>query len=341
MIGIIGGSGFIGTVLVRALKADGHAVRIIDRAPSSTYWDAWIEADVRDLPALSAAVADCTTLYHLAAEHRDDIRPATLYDDVNVTGTEHVCAAAEAHRIDRIVFTSTAAVYGAADGELDETAPLRPFNDYGRTKLKAEQVLRDWASRGAGRSLTILRPTVIFGPNNRGNVYTLLSQIARGRAIVIGDGRNRKSMAYVGNVADLLVYALTFGPGVHDFNYADKPDLDMNELTVLASTALGDRRARSIRIPYILGLGAGLVSDLATRLTGRRFPVSAVRIRKYHANTQFANARVLATGFVPRYDLRDALIATIRHEFGPAEGGTSPERAVTESRRRAEPLATD
>jgi nucleoside-diphosphate-sugar epimerase len=219
-----------------------------------------------------------------------------------------------------IVFTSTVAVYGTPAGEADETAPLRPFNEYGRSKLQAEQVYRKWAARSADRSLTIVRPTVVFGPDNRGNVYTLLAQIARGRPVVVGDGRNRKSMAYVENVAELLVHALTFGAGVHVYNYADKPDFDMNELTALAATTLGNGRARSIRIPYLLGLGLGAVSDLAGRITGRRLSVSAIRVRKYRANTQFSSARVLATGFVPRHDLRDALITTIRHEFGSPEG---------------------
>ena len=320
MIGVIGGSGFIGSALVAALRQGGHELRIIDRRRSETYPDLWVAADVRDRATLTAALAGCTTLYNLAAEHRDDVQPASLYHQTNVVGAEHVCDAADAHGIERIVFTSTAAVYGTPTGEVDESAPLRPFNDYGRTKLEAEQVFRAWAARRSGRSLTIVRPTVVFGPDNRGNVYTLLSQVARGRAIVIGDGRNRKSMAYVENVAHVLVHALTFAPGVHVFNYADKPDLDMNELTALARASFGSERASSFRIPYLLGLAAGHVSDLAARLTGRPFPLSAIRVRKYRANTQFSNSRVLATGFVPRYDLRDALIRTIRYEFGRATG---------------------
>jgi GlcNAc-P-P-Und epimerase len=208
-------------------------------------------------------------------------------------------------------------VYGAADRELDETAPLQPFNDYGRTKLKAEQVLRDWAERAPERSLTIVRPTVVFGPGNRGNVYNLLGQIARGRAIVIGDGRNRKSLAYVENVADFLVYALSFGPAVHVYNYADKPDPDMNQLVTLAGQTLGIGRTRPLRLPYGLGLCAGLTCDLMARLSGRRLPISAARVRKYAANTQLANARCLATGFTPRHGLHDALVALIRHEFAP------------------------
>jgi nucleoside-diphosphate-sugar epimerase len=336
MIGVIGGSGFIGAVLVRALQQAGHSVRIIDRAPSQAYPDAWIEADVRDRDALHRACRGCDVLYNLAAEHRDDVRPLELYHQVNVVGAQHTCEVAEQLGIERLIFTSTVAVYGLYEGEADETAAIRPFNEYGRTKLEAEQVFQAWAERDAVRSLTIVRPTVVFGPDNRGNVYTLLEQVARGRAVVVGDGRNRKSMAYVENVAGALVQALTFGSGVHVFNYADKPDLDMNELTALARAALGDRRARTLRIPYVLGLGAGFISDLAARLTGRSFPVSAIRIRKYRANTQFANARILAAGFVPRHGLRDALIATIRHEFGSPQGGASPYRGLAPRGRPAQ-----
>jgi nucleoside-diphosphate-sugar epimerase len=294
----------------------------------------WRPADVRDLPALSAAIAGCTTLYHLAAEHGDDVRPASLYHDVNVKGAQHVRAAAEARGVSRLIFISTVAVYGSADRELDETAPPRPFNEYGRTKLQAEQVFRDWAARAPERSLTIVRSTVVFGPGNRGNVHTLLTQIARGRPIVIGAGRNRKSLAYVENVADFLAHALSFGPGVHLYNYADKPDLDMNQLVTLAAEAIGLTCGRPIHLPYALGLGAGLASDVLARLTGRRFVVSAARVRKYAANTRFANARCLASGFTPRHDLHAALAATIRDEFAPhAAPGAAWELAPREAGR--------
>ena len=250
MIGIVGGSGFIGTVLARTLSAEGRPVRLIDRAPSRAYPERWRPADVRDLLALSAAVAGCTTLYHLAAEHRDDVRPATRYHDVNVRGAEHLCAAAEAHRIERILFVSSVAVYGAADHELDEAAPLRPYSEYGRSKVAAEQVFCRWAARAPGRSLTIIRPTVVFGPGNRGNVFELIAQIARGRTIVIGDGCNRKSLAYVENLADFLVHALRFGPGSHVYNYADKPDPDMNGLVTLDRGG-ARRRPRAAAAPSL------------------------------------------------------------------------------------------
>lgn len=317
MIGIIGGSGFIGRVLTSLLSGAGAPIRIVDRVAADLPGVEMVQADVRDRAALTEALAGCTMLYNLAAEHRDDVRPKSLYDEVNTGGAASTVAAAEAHGIERIVFASSVAIYGDAEDELDEDAPPKPFNDYGRTKLEAERVFLDWAAGGPARSLTIVRPTVVFGQDNRGNVYELLAQIARGRGVVIGHGRNRKSIAYVKNVAGFLAHVRAQPPGVHVYNYADKPDLEMNRLVELVQTVFG-RSGRVRRIPYPLALAVGYGCDLLAGLTRQSFPVSAVRVRKYCANTRFANRRALETGFVPSHSLEDALIETIRHEFPQA-----------------------
>jgi GlcNAc-P-P-Und epimerase len=196
-VGVIGGSGFIGSWLVEALRGQGYQVRIIDIETSERFPDLVVRADVRDPAALLEACRGCDVLYNLAAEHRDDVRPRERYRQVNVEGAHNTYAVAERLGIERVVSTSSVAVYGLPKGETDEDAPLRPSNEYGRTKLEAETAFRRWAERSPGRSLGIVRPTVVFGPGNRGNVYVLLRQIASGRSIVVGKGANRKSMAYV------------------------------------------------------------------------------------------------------------------------------------------------
>ena len=105
----------------------------------------------------------------------------------------------------------------------EERAPT-PFIAYGRTKLLAEQVHRAWASPEAPgrRSLLIVRPAVVFGEGNRGNVSQLLRQIASGRSMMVAS-HNRKSMAYVGNVSAFQVHALGPGSGAYLFNYATSP----------------------------------------------------------------------------------------------------------------------
>jgi GlcNAc-P-P-Und epimerase len=89
----------------------------------------------------------------------------------------------------------------------------------------------------------------------------------------------------------------------------------MRGLLTLVQQTLGING--TVRVPYAVGLVAGIGFDLAARLTGRQFPISAVRVRKYAANTQFAAERALSSGFRPTHTLEAALIETIRHEFAP------------------------
>lgn len=317
---VIGGSGFIGTRLVRRLREAGHEVAIADKQPSDAFPELVRPCDVRDPGALEEACRGAEVIVNLAAEHRDDVRPVSLYDEVNVDGARNTCRAAEALGVSRVVFTSSVAVYGFSDRPRDESAPPNPFNDYGRTKLEAEGVFRAWQEASPERSLTIVRPTVVFGEDNRGNVYNLLRQIARGPFVMIGDGRNCKSMAYVENVAAFLEHALGHGPGLHLFNYVDQPDFDMTRLVRLIRTALGKSPEPRLRLPYALGHGLGAACDGVAALVRRPLPISRIRVEKFCASTVFSAEKARASGFEPPVDLETALRRTIEHEFGSARG---------------------
>lgn len=318
-VAIVGGAGFIGRRLVSVLRDAGHEVTVVDAAPddgglagAATYR----RADVRDRAALTAALEGAKAVYNLAAVHRDDIKPVSRYAEVNVAGAANVCGACQDLGIDRIVFTSTVSVYAMGTPDATELHAPAPFNPYGRSKLRAEQVHRAWqADAPAERSLTIVRPSVVFGEGNRGNVYQLVRQISTGRFLMIGSGLNRKSMAYVGNLVEFLVTVMNRKAGAHLFNYADKPDLSMQELVETARQTLGMTPAVGFRLPYVLGHLGGMACDLAAALTGRTLPISAVRIRKFCSTTTFAAERAQATGFRPPFPLHDALVRVIRHEF--------------------------
>jgi nucleoside-diphosphate-sugar epimerase len=320
---ITGGSGFIGTRIVSDLLEMGHQVAIYDIVRSVAYPDLCIQADVRDGKALCAAAAGHDVIVHLAAEHHDDVQPVSLYEEVNVGGAENVVAAARQVGCRHIIFTSSVAVYPLNFPRPTEDTPPRPFNAYGESKLRAEQVLREWQAGTPGATLVIARLCVVFGEGNRGNVYNLLTQIHRRRFVMVGDGRNRKSMAYVGNVSRFLVRCLDFPPGLHLYNYADKPDLPVAELVAIIGRALGrDPKRRDVRLPYWTGLAAGGVCDVVAKLTGRRLPLSMIRVRKFCAETTVSTERLEQTGFVRPHSLEEALVRTVRHEFGSQQGGT-------------------
>jgi len=203
-ISIIGGSGFIGTRLATRLLNACHTIKIIDKKDSHNYTNLYINADVRNQKKLENTLVGSDVVINLAAEHRDDVTPKSLYDDVNVMGAENVCHVCTKLGIKRIIFTSSVAVYGFAEVGTDETGKINYFNDYGRTKWLAEEKYREWLNSNNENSLTIIRPTVVFGEQNRGNVYNLLKQIAGGKFLMVGNGKNVKSMAYVENVAAFI-----------------------------------------------------------------------------------------------------------------------------------------
>jgi nucleoside-diphosphate-sugar epimerase len=278
-----------------------------DKAESTTFPERWMRCDVRDIDAVRRVVGGGDVVINLAAEHRDDVTPKRLYDEVNVEGARLVCRAAEEADVRRVVFTSSVAVYGFSSAELDEDSATRPFNDYGRTKLEAEAIYDAWQREDRGRTLVIVRPTVVFGEGNRGNVYNLVRQVASGAFVMIGAGTNRKSMAYVENVAACLEWSLALREGRHLFNYADKPDLDTNTLVATVRSALGRSAHPPFRLPVAAGLLAGHTCDLLARLTGRTLPISAIRIKKFTQSTRIAAARVVAAGFAPPIALDEGL----------------------------------
>jgi nucleoside-diphosphate-sugar epimerase len=313
-IAITGGTGFIGTLLAESLLADGHEVLLLDIKPSEKHPQHSRQVDICDAYALSEAMQGVDVIYHLAAEHRDDVFPRSRYYEVNEEGTDNVISAADNNGIKKIIFTSTVDVYGLNEGESRESDAPQPFNDYGKSKLKAEGRVRQWAGRDPTHSAAIVRLVATFGPGNRGNIYTLMDQIHRGRFVMIGPGRNRKSIAAVGNVAAFLRHCLNFKPGIHLYNYADKPDLITRDLVLTIRRALG-LPGRGPHAPYLIGLGGGMVFDAAARLTGRTLPVSAIRVKKFCADTVVNADRLRETGFKPTQTLEEALQEMIAVEF--------------------------
>ena len=312
---IIGGSGFIGTRFCQRISSNPKmGFKIIDKVNSSTFPSQTIISDIRH-PIKLGVISEISALINLAAEHRDDVWPLSLYDEVNVEGARNVCDLAQVNGINKIVFTSSVAVYGFAPLGTNESGSISPFNDYGRTKWEAEQVYKQWqAEDPQKRTLVIVRPTVVFGERNRGNVFNLLRQIASGKFLMVGDGLNRKSMAYVENVAAFVEYSLDFKPGLYVYNYIDKPDFAMNALVAHVNNLLGRSSEIKFRLPFSFGLLIGSSFDLVAKITGRKFPISAIRVKKFCANSVYESA-IESTGFIPPIPLMEAIEKTVRFEF--------------------------
>ena len=310
---IIGGSGFVGTNLCQKLADRQIPFEIIDIKKSKRFPEKWKTGDVRNIEGLRNTITGDIVI-NLAAVHRDDIRDKSEYVRTNVDGAENVAKVCSEKGIRKIVFTSSVAVYGFAEPGTDEAGAINPFNEYGKTKHQAEEKLRAWQSLN-NNELIIVRPTVIFGEGNRGNVYNLLKQISSGKFVMVGAGRNRKSMAYIGNIVAFLEKSIETERKYAVFNYVDTPDLEMNTLVRQVRKVLKGRDSVGIRLPYLVGILLGLAADGLTRLTGKKLPLSSVRVKKFCSSTAFGSAKAELDGFTPPFSLQEGIDRTLHSEF--------------------------
>lgn len=304
---VIGGAGFVGSRLESVLSN----VLVLDKRLCGNNY-----IDITEFNTLRSKLSSEDIVILLAAEHRDDVYPTSLYYDVNVAGTKNVLDKMDEVGCKHLIFTSSVAIYGLDKENPDENHPEDPFNHYGKSKWHAEQVIKEWYEKyPVGKSVTIIRPTVIFGEKNRGNVYNLLHQIASGKFLMIGKGQNKKSMAYVGNVVAFIKHRLELAEeGYHVFNYVDKPDLTMTSLLKVIEKSL-NKKIPSIRIPVWLGYLGGYGFDILTFLTRKKLAISSVRVKKFVATTQFDASKVHLSGFKAPYTLEEGLDRTLNYEF--------------------------
>lgn len=312
-ITIIGGSGFVGTNLCRQLSLKQQDFEIIDLKMSNQFPERCKIADVRNVESLRRAISG-DVVVNLAAVHRDDVRNKSDYQLTNVHGAENVALVCSEKGIKKIVFTSTVAVYGFAEPGTDENGKINPFNEYGRTKFEAEEKLRAWQV-AEDRAVIIIRPTVIFGEGNRGNVFNLFNQIYRKKFMMIGNGSNKKSMAYIGNVVAFLESCIETDEKYGLYNYIDTPDLTMKELVTLVRGTLFQKDNVGLQVPKWFGVLIGMLFDCISFVLNKRFSVSALRVKKFTTDTAFVSNKSSVEGFDAPYELRDAITRTLINEF--------------------------
>lgn len=310
-ITVLGGSGFIGSNLCQLLASRQMPFEIIDLVPSNQFPDKTKIADIRDKESLQTAITG-QIVVNLAAVHTDDISNPDAYFQTNVFGAQNLAEVCAQKGIAKIIFTSSVAVYGFADLGTDETGAINPFNAYGKSKYQAEEQLEKWhAGDPANRALLVVRPTVVFGEGNRGNVYNLIKQISSGRFMMVGDGKNQKSMAYVQNIAAFLLTCVTTKTTYGVFNYVDTPDYDMITLVTDVRKTMCGKNGVGPRLPKWAGMLLGWVADMVAKLTGRNLPISKIRVQKFTSSTSFATAKNELDGFQAPYSLHDGLERTL------------------------------
>jgi UDP-glucose 4-epimerase len=223
---ITGGAGFIGSNLADALLARGYAVRVLDNLSTGKHANlqlehprlSLIEGDVADAAVVRQALQGCQAVVHLAAVASVQ---ASVDDPVgthqsNLVGTLNLCEAMREQGVRRVVFASSAAVYGNnGEGEaIDEDTAKAPLTPYAADKLASEYYL-DFYRRQHGLEPAIFRFFNIFGPRQdpsspySGVISIFTERAQKGLPIsVFGDGEQTRDFVYVGDLVEVLVQAL-------------------------------------------------------------------------------------------------------------------------------------
>lgn len=323
---ITGATGLVGGTLARqwltsGLRTPGDIrVRAFVRDPGSARSRALeilgaeiVRGDLLDPATFLTACAGCQMVLHAASDTRLLSRRHTWA--VGVEATRLLFGAARTAGAERFVFTSSLAVYGGTDGELNEEVEPRPWGElYGDAKTAAERSLRQAAQAG-GPILFILRLGSVYGPGCRGWTERPLQQARRGRLFIPGDGAFPLPYLYVDSMAEAVTAAaLSSRPGTYDiFDGVATFGGFMQNYARIAGT-----RLRSVPFPALAALAA--MSELLARLTGgySRLNLRVVRRltvlsrSRHHARAPERAIREL--GWSPRVSLDEGMRRIEQHD---------------------------
>ena len=309
---ITGASGFIGAPLTAALAKAGYQVRAAVRDRRRRSFPAGVEIAL--LPDLAGAVdwtplvAEMDAVVHLAAiAHVGPDIPDAIYDRVNHLATAALAGAAAMAGVRTFVVMSStrAQAGGASDEPLVETAEPHPTDAYGRSKLSAEA-----AVRASGLSYTILRPALVYGPNPKGNLASLMRLAALPFPLPFGAFSNRRSLLAVDNLSAAVRFALEDARASNEtFLVADPGAISVAELVALLRSSVGRRPSLIPVPPALLSTFLGLVGkrDMVERLAGMLVAEPT---------------KLLAAGWQPVTDTRTA-VAAMAQAASPRKSGTA------------------
>lgn len=309
---ITGGSGFIGRYFVE--KFPNREVILFDlRKPDYTSHARYVQGDVRVAEELDMILPGTEMIIHLAAMHHDFGIADEEYFATNLLGAQNIAELAAKHGVQKIINFSSVAVYGnlGNPGPTSENMTPAPASAYGQSKLQAEKVFEQLARAQREMRIVTIRSTVVFGAFNLANVLNLIKAIDRGLYFHVGPGNNIKSIAYVENIVDASLFALSLSDtGLSTYNYVDQPTMTAREIANLQARLLGKKIRFSLPMSFALMLA--LPFDAFIALSGKNISISSKRVKKFCTQTWHGADAIRQAGFKPSVSIEDGMARMIR-----------------------------
>lgn len=275
-----GASGFLGHHIYSLLK-EKHEISTVGLTPQDDY-----QVNIaQQIPVLDVRY---DVILHAAGKAhsvpKTEIERQVFFD-VNLQGTKNLCTALENSGVPKaFIFISTVAVYGCDSGEnITEEHPLNGITPYALSKIQAEKYLEGWCAMHNVK-LSIIRPSLIAGPNPPGNLGAMIEGIKRGKYLSIGGGKARKSVLMVQDIANLIPLLVEKG-GI--YNVCDSYQPSFRELEAVICKQLNKKMPGVI--PYWLANGLARIGDAL----GGKAPINSLKLRKITESLTFSNEKAI------------------------------------------------
>jgi dihydroflavonol-4-reductase len=318
---VTGATGFIGHKLVERLLGDRQNVATLVRNTSDTKsLPSEVELRVGDMlnqDSLEAAVKDAQTVIHLAAYFDFYPRDKKQMFRVNVNGTRALMNACVGTSVERFIYCSTTEAIGPVKHPPgNEETDLRPTFDYGRSKVMAENAVRE-ISADAGLPHIIIRPTGVMGEGDFYTAYELIRNLNdRAVPVLPGDGQKHIMYIHVDDVVDGFIKALTSHPGLNNtIILCPNEPIKYRDLIEFIAGCLGVKPPTRYIPTSLAKLGIGLLSPFKNR-HGTTFLWHRKTIQSMVEDRWYSNEKAKRLlGWSPHYTMVDCIKRTIDWYF--------------------------
>ncbi|RLF43760.1 MAG: hypothetical protein DRN29_09575 [Thermoplasmata archaeon] len=309
---VTGASGFIGRYLLNELMEHGYEVRALTRKAIKVEGVEAMKGDITKPSTLQKAFQGVDAVFHNAAYAADYGERIKFYE-VNVEGTRNVAEACKKNRVERIIYTGSAGVYGFPNTNewITEDSPKKPINAYQESKLEAEKVLNEYEDM----HISIVRPPLVLGAGAKA-AFMLLSKMEEGKLAYIGNGKNYITIAHPKDVALCLRLALEKDEKGEIFNVVSFI-CRIEELYKEIAKQLGVEEPKK-HVPYFL---AYLVAFLSEKFA-KEPSLTKFRVKSFGTTRRISCEKAKKKlGYKPGYDLKATVKDMVEWYKGIKEEG--------------------
>ncbi len=299
---LTGSTGFIGMELTKQLIREGAEVHLLVRDASKVdslleHGVTVFEGDITEYASVERALKGCTHVFHLAAHARSFSKDPKIFDRINVEGTRNVLEAAYANKINKLVYTSTAGVFGTTGASEDATeTSIKPetfLTDYVRTKRLAEALCNEYSRKGL--HIVTVYPTRVYGPgimNESNSVTRLLRLVSDGKwRIIPGSGKSYGNYVFIDDVIRGLIGAMRYGRSGEGYILGGV-NATFDELFG-AMRSVSGKNLRLYHIPYPLLLIFTVLMVLIAWITNKKPLISPGWLKNYLQHHRISSEKAI------------------------------------------------